>query len=135
MVCGYGFEPQNPLRRLLRAGRLTSLLPVRQAHAAPLPDFSLDSPMLSVLAPARGRYVNAALLPMRKTRIIAGQENKTGRVDIVMRSMLFAVLLSAAVPFAALAQTNDDLKNDENTPGDVLVYGMGSSGNRFSLLT
>jgi hypothetical protein len=29
-----------------------------------------------------------------------------------MRSMLFAVLLSAAMPFAALAQTADDLKND-----------------------
>jgi alcohol dehydrogenase (cytochrome c) len=52
-----------------------------------------------------------------------------------MRSMLFAVLLSAAVPFAALAQTADDLKNDENTPGDVLVYGMGYSANRFSPLT
>src|SRR6202047_1883250 len=53
----------------------------------------------------------------------------------VMRSMLFAVLLSAAVPFAALAQTADDLKNDENMPGDVLVYGMGYSANRFSQLT
>jgi alcohol dehydrogenase (cytochrome c) len=53
----------------------------------------------------------------------------------VIRSMLFAVLLSAAVPFAALAQTSDDLKNDENTPGDVLVYGMGYSANRFSPLT
>jgi len=39
----------------------------------------------------------------------------------------FAVLLSAAVPFATLAQTADDLRNDENTPGDVLVYGMGCS--------
>jgi alcohol dehydrogenase (cytochrome c) len=52
-----------------------------------------------------------------------------------MRSMLFAVLLSAAMPFAALAQTADDLKNDEKTPGDVLVYGMGYSANRFSQLT
>ena len=52
-----------------------------------------------------------------------------------MRSMLFALLLSAAVPFAALAQTADELKNDENTPGDVLVYGMGYSANRFSPLT
>jgi alcohol dehydrogenase (cytochrome c) len=53
----------------------------------------------------------------------------------VMRSMLFAVLLSAAMPFAAFAQTAEDLKNDEKTPGDVLVYGMGYSGNRFSPLT
>ena len=52
-----------------------------------------------------------------------------------MRSMLFAVLLSAAMPFAAFAQTADDLKNDEKTPGDVLVYGMGYSANRFSPLT
>jgi alcohol dehydrogenase (cytochrome c) len=53
----------------------------------------------------------------------------------MMRSMLFAALLSTAVPFAALAQTADDLKNDEKTPGDVLVYGMGYSGNRYSPLT
>src|SRR3984885_741162 len=52
-----------------------------------------------------------------------------------MRSMFFSVLLSAAVPFAALAQTADDLQNDEKTPGDVLVYGMGYSANRFSPLT
>ena len=53
----------------------------------------------------------------------------------MLRSMLFAALLSSAVPFAALAQTADDLKNDEKTPGDVLVYGMGYSGNRYSPLT
>lgn len=52
-----------------------------------------------------------------------------------MRSMLFAALLSAAVPFAALAQTAEELQNDEKTPGDVLVYGMGYSANRFSPLT
>ena len=53
----------------------------------------------------------------------------------MLRSMLFAALLSTAVPFAALAQTADDLKNDEKTPGDVLVYGMGYSGHRYSPLT
>jgi alcohol dehydrogenase (cytochrome c) len=53
----------------------------------------------------------------------------------VTRSLLFALLLSATVPFAAFAQTADDLKNDEKTPGDVLVYGMGYSANRFSPLT
>jgi alcohol dehydrogenase (cytochrome c) len=53
----------------------------------------------------------------------------------MMRSTLFVALLSAIVPFAALAQTADDLKNDEKTTGDVLVYGMGYSGNRFSPLT
>jgi alcohol dehydrogenase (cytochrome c) len=53
----------------------------------------------------------------------------------MLRSMLFAALLSSAIPFAALAQTADDLKNDEKTTGDVLVYGMGYSGNRYSPLT
>src|ERR1700757_834092 len=50
------------------------------------------------------------------------------------RSMAFAALLSAALPFAALAQTAEDLRNDEKTPGDVLVYGMGYAGQRFSPL-
>jgi alcohol dehydrogenase (cytochrome c) len=51
------------------------------------------------------------------------------------RSMAFAALLSAAVPFAALAQTADDLRKDGKTPGDVLVYGMGYAGQRFSPLS
>src|SRR5215475_7901502 len=53
----------------------------------------------------------------------------------MLRPTLLAVLMSAALPFMALAQTADELKNDEKTPGDVLVYGMGYSGNRFSPLT
>ena len=53
----------------------------------------------------------------------------------MLRSLLFAAVLSSALPSAALAQTADDLKDDEKTPGDVLVYGMGYSGNRFSTLT
>jgi alcohol dehydrogenase (cytochrome c) len=50
-------------------------------------------------------------------------------------SMPLAALLGAAVaiiPLTALAQNADDLKNDEKTPDNVLVYGMGYSGNRFS---
>ena len=50
-------------------------------------------------------------------------------------SLLRALLLCAACPASALAQSADDLKNDEKTPGDVLVYGMGYSGNRYSPLT
>ncbi len=53
----------------------------------------------------------------------------------MMRSTLFAALLSTAFPVAALAQTADDLKNDAKTTGDVLVYGMGYSAQRFSPLT
>src|ERR1051325_6987698 len=51
------------------------------------------------------------------------------------RSLAFAALLSAALSFAAFAQTAEDLRNDEKTPGDVLVYGMGYAGQRFSPLT
>ena len=54
------------------------------------------------------------------------------------RTTLLSALLTTvltAVPIAALAQTADDLKNDEKTPGNVLVYGMGYSGNRYSPLT
>src|SRR5713226_8580838 len=53
----------------------------------------------------------------------------------MMRSTLLAALVSAALPVMALAQTADDLKNDEKSPGDVLVYGMGYSGQRYSPLT
>ena len=49
-------------------------------------------------------------------------------------SALLTTVLTAA-PLAALAQTADDLKNDEKTTGNVLVYGMGYSGNRYSPLT
>src|SRR5262249_6602894 len=53
----------------------------------------------------------------------------------MLRSGLLAVLLSATASVVALAQTSEDLRNDANTPDDVLVYGMGYSGNRFSPLT
>ena len=51
------------------------------------------------------------------------------------RSTLLAALVSAAIPMTALAQTADELKNDDKTPGDVLTYGMGYSQHRFSPLT
>jgi alcohol dehydrogenase (cytochrome c) len=53
----------------------------------------------------------------------------------MMRPALFAALMSAALPVLALAQSADDLKNDEKTPGDVLTYGMGYSAQRYSPLT
>lgn len=52
----------------------------------------------------------------------------------MIRSALFAALLSAALPVAALAQTADDLKNDYKTTNDVLMYGMGYNAQRFSPL-
>src|SRR5215470_19848901 len=57
------------------------------------------------------------------------------RRKVMLRATLLAALLTAAIPVTALAQTADELKNDEKTPGDVLVYGMGYSGNRYSPLT
>src|SRR2546426_12647955 len=53
----------------------------------------------------------------------------------MMRSTLIAALASAALPMMALAQTEDELKNDHKTPGDVLTYGMGYEQHRFSPLT
>jgi alcohol dehydrogenase (cytochrome c) len=50
-------------------------------------------------------------------------------------SLASAAALSAVLTGAAFAQTTADLVNDEKTPGDVLVYGMGYSGNRYSPLT
>jgi alcohol dehydrogenase (cytochrome c) len=46
-----------------------------------------------------------------------------------------AVAATALLAGAAFAQTAADLANDEKTTGDVLVYGMGYSGQRFSPLT
>ena len=53
----------------------------------------------------------------------------------MMRTTLLAAVLGAAFPFAALAQTADDLKNDEMKAADVLSYGMGQAQHRYSPLT
>ena len=53
----------------------------------------------------------------------------------MMRPTLLAVLMSTAIPLLALAQTADELKNDQNTPGDILTYGMGYGHQRYSPLT
>jgi alcohol dehydrogenase (cytochrome c) len=53
----------------------------------------------------------------------------------MIRSALLAAVLSATTSLVALAQTAEDLKNDANTPDDVLVYGMGYQGQRYSSLT
>ena len=45
------------------------------------------------------------------------------------------MLLTAAVPVLALAWGAEDLKNDHQTPGGVLTYGMGYAHHRFSPLT
>ena len=53
----------------------------------------------------------------------------------MLRSTMLAALIGAVLPMSALAQTADELKNDERTPGDVLTYGMGYSQQRFSPLS
>jgi alcohol dehydrogenase (cytochrome c) len=53
----------------------------------------------------------------------------------MMRSTLLAALASVALPMMALAQTADELKNDQKTPADVLTYGMGYTQQRFSPLS
>jgi alcohol dehydrogenase (cytochrome c) len=52
-----------------------------------------------------------------------------------MKLSLVAAFLSGALPVVALAQTAEDLVNDEKTPGDVLTYGMGYAQHRYSPLT
>jgi len=52
-----------------------------------------------------------------------------------MKLSLVAAFLSAALPVVALAQTTEDLVNDEKTPGDVLTYGMGYAQHRYCPLT
>jgi alcohol dehydrogenase (cytochrome c) len=53
----------------------------------------------------------------------------------MIRTGLLAAVLSATTSLVALAQSAEDLKNDANTPDDVLVYGMGYQGQRYSSLT
>ena len=53
----------------------------------------------------------------------------------MLRSTMLAALIGAALPMSAFAQTADELKNDEKSPGDVLTYGMGYSQQRFSPLS
>jgi alcohol dehydrogenase (cytochrome c) len=51
------------------------------------------------------------------------------------RSAFAGAVIFALSSVSALAQTSQDLKADAGTTGDVLVYGMGYSGQRFSPLT
>ena len=55
-----------------------------------------------------------------------------------MKKLLLATVVaatSAVLPAApAMAQSSQDLLNDHKTPGDVLVYGMGYSAQRYSTL-
>jgi alcohol dehydrogenase (cytochrome c) len=52
-----------------------------------------------------------------------------------MKPAVLAAVLSVAFPFAALAQTADEIKNAERTPQNVLTYGMSYNHQRYSRLT
>ncbi|MBV8535170.1 MAG: PQQ-dependent dehydrogenase, methanol/ethanol family, partial [Alphaproteobacteria bacterium] len=52
----------------------------------------------------------------------------------MIRSVVIAGLLGAAVSGAALAQTADDLKNAGKNTSSVLMYGMSYNAQRFSTL-
>src|SRR5262245_54060855 len=56
---------------------------------------------------------------------------KTTRSRLIVALTAFTAAFSTGVS----SQTADDLKNDHLTPGDVLVYGMGYAGQRYSPLT
>ncbi|MGI9490146.1 MAG: PQQ-dependent methanol/ethanol family dehydrogenase [Geminicoccaceae bacterium] len=49
-------------------------------------------------------------------------------------SLGLTALLLASVSSAALAVTDEDLVKDHETPGDILTYGLGYSGQRYSTL-
>ena len=52
-----------------------------------------------------------------------------------MKSIIYAALLSAVCPLAALAQTADEIKNAEKTSQHVLTYGMSYNHQRYSPLS
>ncbi len=57
-------------------------------------------------------------------------------IRFVFKKFLFASFaISAALAPGVFAQSFEDLKNDHRTTGDVLVYGMGYAGQRYSPLT
>jgi alcohol dehydrogenase (cytochrome c) len=56
-----------------------------------------------------------------------------------MRSNRFGIriavsALALAVSCGAQAVTDEDILNDANTPGDIVSYGMGTQGQRFSTI-
>jgi glucose dehydrogenase len=65
----------------------------------------------------------------------SGLDKQNAQVANMFRSILLATQVSVAVPLGAVAQTADDLKNDDKTPGDVPTYGMSHSRQRFSPLS
>ena len=52
-----------------------------------------------------------------------------------MKATLYAALLTAACPLAALAQTADEIRNADKTPQHVLTYGMSYNHQRHSPLS
>src|SRR5215472_592028 len=76
--------------------------------------------------PRAGRIIDANLRSIGRNKNIREED---------MRRIVLASLLGAALPFAASAQTADEIKNAAKTPQNVLTYGMSYSQQRFSPLT
>src|SRR5262245_52905595 len=97
------------------------------AKAADCPGKSrfLNSRWRSIMTPRNGYAIY--LRKLRNCRWTTG--------NTMRKTAVTAALIGAVLPFGALSQTSDDLKKHYETPGDVLVYGMGYSGQRYSPLT
>ena len=90
-------------------------------------------------SPRRARAIvrRAAARTLRCTITIPRSfETGSKKGNVMLRSALLAALMSAAIPMMAFAQTaGRSRRTMRRRPGDVLVYGMGYSGNRYSPLT
>lgn len=61
--------------------------------------------------------------------------NPQKRIGPVLRLAAVAIAVASAFPASAAPVSWDDIANDANTTDDVLMYGMGLKGQRFSPLT
>src|SRR5215472_16721148 len=109
-------------------------LRLRSCYVASVPGTDSCQSCVRVSRRHARRYSSAIGRPtISKDNTTAGRCNEWR--ECMFRTALLVVLVSTAVPLGVLAQTPADLKNDANTPDDVLVYGMGYSGQRYSPLT
>src|SRR5215470_4966469 len=91
---------------------------------------AFSCPLCRVMIPATPRQRAERCRPAVTT---AGLIQDGGGTHMI-RPTIAAILMSVIFPTLGLAQTTEELKNDDKTPGDVLTYGMGYSQQRFSPL-
>ena len=86
-------------------------------------------PYFSVYTAAGPRYspaISGPVGPAHNNRICGRLKAREG--NVMMRSALLAALVSAALPTMALAQSADDLKNDEKSPATSSSTGWAIPG-------